>query len=287
MSERPSSAGGDDAAAREADRLFASALAPLPPSVARLERLRARLAGASTPAPRRSARMAAVALALGLAGAAVAARQWPVQHAEPAPLPDPGARLPHLPSASHLVPAPPAPSDQPRLPAARPHPGARPSLRAPAPDGLDAETRLLTAALAGLEGHDGALALRHLDQYRRRFPAGVLRPEADRARVEALLALGRRGEALAVLETTALSPGQRLLRAELRADSDCARALSDFDALLTTTLPPALHERALRGRALCHAKRGDGIAARADFAAYLAAHPAGRFADEARAHLTR
>jgi hypothetical protein len=303
---RPS--GGDDPATHEAGRLFANALAPLPPSAARLERLRARLIATSSATKagrRRSARVATVALALGLAGAAVAARPWPF-HSLPVPAPTRPADSvradhptpPELPNVVSRAPA----ALEPDLPKplatrapGRPNPGPRAPLPAsahdPTPHGLAAETRLLTAALADIDGHDGARALGHLDEYRRRFPTGVLRLEADRTRVEALLVLGRRGDALATLETdassAALSPAQRLLRAELRADVDCARALHDFDALLAgaTALPPALHERALRGRALCHAQRGDRSAARADFAAYLAAHPAGRFADEARAHL--
>jgi hypothetical protein len=41
----------------------------------------------------------------------------------------------------------------------------------------------------------------------------------------------------------------RVLRAELRAKDDCARALSDFDVLVTQALSASLPERALYGRA--------------------------------------
>jgi len=153
---------------------------------------------------------------------------------------------------------------------------------------LGQETALLHGALLDLrKRRDGSAALASLDEYLRRFPSGVLVNEAARARVDALLLLGRDGEALGALDGLELPPlGRglelRLIRGELRAVNDCRRALDDFDALLGRTAPPALAERALRGRAICFARMGRRDDARSEAAAYLRRFPTGRFAAEAR-----
>lgn len=166
---------------------------------------------------------------------------------------------------------------------------ARPSADAQGSQ-LGRESDLLTRALTRLrtEG-DAAGALAVLDQYQREFPRGTLRLESDVARLDAFLALGRRGEALALLDRLPIDrigrgPELRVVRAELRAREDAVRAIRDFDAALAVSLSPALHERALFGRAASRLRGGDAAGARVDFAEYLRRYPHGRFAAEARAH---
>jgi len=138
----------------------------------------------------------------------------------------------------------------------------------------------------------GALAL--LDEHRARFATGALAVEEKVTRVDALLQLGRRAEALALLEPLR-SPwsGRRrdllVTRAELRSEvGRCAEALVDFGTLVSDGAhgsQDATYERALYGRASCRARRGDRAGARADLERYLATYPNGRFAADARAAL--
>jgi hypothetical protein len=158
----------------------------------------------------------------------------------------------------------------------------------PGAGGLARETRLLGQALRQLrQQRDGAAALALLDDYAARFPAGTLTAEARRARIDALLLLDRRDEALRALETASLEPigrGQELLviRGELRGRTDCAAAIADFNQVLGRSAPSSLDERALFGRAVCADRLHKTEAARADARAYLARYPAGRFAAAAR-----
>src|SRR6185295_2257611 len=140
-------------------------------------------------------------------------------------------------------------------------------------------------------GRDPAGALDVLDLYRQRFPAGRLVAEASLARVEALLALGRRPEALSVVETMPDAPGERardraLLRGELRAEAGrCTEALADFtlaESRAGSSLRPAVEARAVWGQAACHARLGQIAPARRDFGRYLAAYPRERSAADAR-----
>ncbi|HEX3697026.1 MAG TPA: hypothetical protein VH374_16735 [Polyangia bacterium] len=100
-----------------------------------------------------------------------------------------------------------------------------------------------------------ALAL--LDDYERRFSSGVLAPEAARLRIDALLLAGRRGPALNKLNELSLSEGARdlelgLIRGELRAAAnDCARAVNDFDRVLSLASDGSMKRRAQVGRAAC------------------------------------
>lgn len=160
---------------------------------------------------------------------------------------------------------------------------------APGDSELASESSELERALTVLRrDHDAARALSLLERYAAAHPAGVLRLEADVARVDANLALGHAAAALALLERLPLERvGRglelRLVRAELTAARDCRRANLDFDRVLAAAPPPAFDERALFGRASCREKLGDGAGSRADWALYLARYPSGRFAATARA----
>jgi hypothetical protein len=171
-----------------------------------------------------------------------------------------------------------------------------PTAPALAPSAIAEEAALVGAALRRLrESDDAAGALALLDERERRFgAAGTLGDEARTTRVEALLRLGQRGRALALLDATsprAAGRGRAVLatRGELRADAGrCREADADFDALLADrAASDAIAERALYGRAACRVLLGESNAARADLEAYLARFPGGRFAVRARAALDR
>jgi hypothetical protein len=155
---------------------------------------------------------------------------------------------------------------------------------------LAEETRLFRAALSRLRvarDPEGALAL--LDGYARSFPQGSYAAEVSVARVDALLASGRRGDALAVLRSLPLATLPRrveltVTRGELAAAADdCSAARADFDAALGERLPAGLEERALFGRASCARAAGDLASARRDLDRLLARFPGGKLAAAARA----
>jgi hypothetical protein len=157
---------------------------------------------------------------------------------------------------------------------------------------LDSESLALQAVLVKLRReHDAKGALALLDQSQPLFARGALAQEAQVARIDALLALGRPSEALTILDHLPLAHigrgGElRLLRAELRAKDDCGLALSDFDVLARRPLSAALAERALYGRAACEVRVGDDSNAQRDFRDYLSRFPQGRFAARARGQLS-
>lgn len=165
----------------------------------------------------------------------------------------------------------------------------------PAESGLAAESRLLGVALHQLrQERDGNAALRSLELYQQRFPSGLLSEEAQAARLDALLLLEHRSEALKLLDQMQFQRlgrgGElRVVRAELRAAAGrCREALSDFAAVLAasaTPPPPPVAERALYGRASCLATLSDSHGARAGLEQYLSQFPSGRFADAARRSL--
>lgn len=183
----------------------------------------------------------------------------------------------------------------PPLVASIPSAGVAPTLASAAANAraLAAESAALEAVLLKLRReHDAASALALLDQSDALFARGSLGLEAKVARVDALLALGRKREALALLERLPFAQvGRgselRLVRAELRAGSDCGSALADFDLLTRLALPPPLAERVVYGRAACELQVGDDAHARTDFAAYLKQFPEGRFAATVRQQLAR
>jgi hypothetical protein len=245
----------------------APAAAPLTPTVApvaeaRSLRARPKLSAANWPRPSVSA-----------ARPAPAARQ-----SSPSPSPSPT-----------LLPAPPAaPLAQPTPAAIVPPPTVVPS---PPPTVLAYETRLLGQAVSRLrQRRDASGALVALDIYQSQFPNGNLHHEADVARVDALLMLGRDHDALAMLQTLRLQPQGRdqelrVIRGELTASTSCSHAVADFDRVLAQGAPIGLTERALYGRAVCRTRLGDASGASRDLAEYLDRFPSGRFAAEARRNL--
>ncbi|HEY3668774.1 MAG TPA: hypothetical protein VGL19_22405 [Polyangiaceae bacterium] len=303
--------------------LFRAVSEPAPLSAATLARVHARLGSRrhSSLLPRRL-REAALATVMLLAGSSLAVAGWGVKEwlsaslhrAEPAP----GGAAPRSAGSLHprkhaALPAPrpaaPAtsaddtalapdlalPEPEPNLHGA-PHAlakGTEPNVSAAPADSsaLASESLALQAALVKLRReHDARGALALLDQSEPLFARGALALEAQVTRVDALLALGRSSEALAILNHLPLAHigrgGElRLLRAELRAKQDCGLALADFDVLVRQPLSSSLAERALYGRAACEIRVGDDSHARRDFQDYLARFPGGRFADHARNQL--
>jgi hypothetical protein len=123
---------------------------------------------------------------------------------------------------------------------------------------LAKETELLGQALARLrQGDDPQGALRMLQSYSKTFPKGVFAAEAKTAQVDALLALGRKPQALTLLMRFDLAKWPRgtelrLLRAELLAGKgDCVAARKDFAIVLSNTKVAAVRARAERGQAQC------------------------------------
>lgn len=144
------------------------------------------------------------------------------------------------------------------------------------------EAALVARALGRLRrDHDPLWALNDLDEHDRRFPAGTLRREAALARAEALLALDRDGDALAVLDTVKLEPTDIdrrtfLARAELRAhDGRRVEAIADFNRVLVGGRDDDLAARALYGRAVCRVRGGNLGGARVDFQSYVRRFPEG------------
>jgi hypothetical protein len=220
-----------------------------------------------------------------------------------APPPPPFAHAAQPASLAMATTARPAPSLERAAPASAP-PRLREEHEAPPPGplvepvrpapGLGDEIDLIEEALHTLrQRHDPAGALDTTRKYRVRFAAGALAGEADRIDVEALLALGRDGDALRLVDRMALAPGHaqelHLLRGELRAGAGrCAEALDDFaNALLGAGVSDRIAERGLFGRAACRLRLRQGDGARADLTRYLQQFPRGGHVDEVRRALGR
>ena len=148
----------------------------------------------------------------------------------------------------------------------------------PAPTAARAENEAAVIARAFRtlrRENDPAGALRLLDSRAADLRGGALESEAKVARIEALLSLGRREEALRTLETLTEDRGQKswertVLRGELRAEiGRCPQALVDFDTVEVATRGSSsrndLRARALLGRGVCRARMGDNAAARTAF----------------------
>lgn len=158
-------------------------------------------------APRLSAisKLYSVVAAIGLVGAGAT---YSLTHSPEVPVVDPA---PVRPAQAPLA----APALEAELDV--PAPVALDSVRAktePAPalgrrstvaDGLAEEVTLLSRATSQLRGGDAAGALAILEQHQRQFPSGRLLEERLSARIQALCALGRHGEAQAELARLARS----------------------------------------------------------------------------------
>jgi hypothetical protein len=284
-------AGGDSVDVRIGE-LFRNAPRPEPLDPSELGRVRARLAAryAAGPEPIRHAALLATGM---LAGTGFAFAAYGVQRlvdAPPAtsvtnaPVPPVPVRAPKVrPSGIEATPAvveeAPSPEAPKRSVAAYPETST---------GSLGRESELLARALAKLRrDRDASAALMLLDEHARSFPSGALKLEADVARVDALLSLGRNTEALVLLERLPIDrvgrgAELRVIRGELFAQRDSKKALVDFDRALAAGLPSELEERALFGRAATRLKAGDTAGGHADLATYLTKYPNGRFAAQAR-----
>ena len=181
-------------------------------------------------------------------------------------------------------------------------PGPPPAPEAPVtpamPSPIAVEQALLGDILKLLRTeHNPKAALALLDEHAKRFPETVLAPEAWMFRAEALLGMGRKAEALSVLDGLPLasmpSRNERLaLRGELRsAAGRWQEAREDFEGPLSAlksgidARSREVVERALWGRASARSHLGDEAGARADLVLYLREFPSGRFSTQAAALL--
>jgi hypothetical protein len=187
------------------------------------------------------------------------------------------------------------PRRQHRSPAASQPVIAATSERAPSPssaiDPVALEAAELARGIAQKQRGELALAASTLERYRSSHPHGLFVAEATLAQLDAELGLGRKAEALALLQHLGDSPTMprrdelRLLRAELESQTgQCAAALPAFENALNA---PALAERALYGRANCLRALGRPDESRRAFEAFLARYPQGRLAIDARRALGR
>jgi hypothetical protein len=187
-----------------------------------------------------------------------------------------------------------APSDKGPRPPARivAHRGhaehAGPPSSAPA---SEEEAKQLATALEQLHvRHSPESALASFEAYSFQHPNGALRGEAVVGQVEALLALQRETEALALLDAmeregfrgVPRAGDLRLLRAELLGRfGRCNEALPAFEDYLRPQSAEAQRERALIARASCRATLKDFDGSREDLRTYLYEFPQGPYAAQA------
>jgi hypothetical protein len=175
---------------------------------------------------------------------------------------------------------------------------AAPPLAPPPVISPDEQTLIATALDKLRTSRNPQAALMAVNEYRARFPTGVLAPEAARLRTEALLMLGRKSEVLDELEHSTspepLSGDERLvLRGELRAAvGRWQAALADFQAVADAhpSCAGESHsdertqdrlERALWGRATARSHLGNEAGAIKDLREYLRCFPEGQFSAQA------
>jgi hypothetical protein len=186
--------------------------------------------------------------------------------------------------------------NEPMPPPANSVPEIAPQPVQPAPPSrIAVEQALLGQAMKTLrDGHDAKTSLALLAQHAEQFPDGALASEATMLRIEALLALGRKNDAMAILDRVPLASlpnreEQLVVRGELRAakgrwreaEQDFNDALWDRNSPATSARARAIQERALWGRASARSRLGDQAGARADLNLYLRYFPGGRFAGPA------
>jgi hypothetical protein len=180
------------------------------------------------------------------------------QHPAPQPLEPSPAPMVETPPPLLVEPEPiPAPAAIVTAPAPSKH--SHRSVARPAPyheDSLSDETQRLFAAISLLRREaNPAGALKEIDAYRRSYPQPHFATEARMLRIEALVALGYRHQALDELSVDAipsLPRGEELwvLRGEILVQLKRPReAIDAFDAALRVARTDALIERALSGRA--------------------------------------
>jgi hypothetical protein len=235
------------------------------PTAAELGRVRAGVAVRIAARKAGLSRVATLAVPLA-AGLAVAVPTWrslqerssragaanELSHSAPQPLepsPVPSAEPPPpVPTEPAVIVTPPAPPKHARRGVARSAPSQG--------DSLSDETRRLFAAISHLRREaNPAGALQEIDAYRRAYPQAHFATEARMLRIEALVALGDRRQALDELSVEAipsLPRGEELwvLRGEILVQLKRPReAIEAFDAALRMARTDALIERALSGRA--------------------------------------
>ena len=192
----------------------------------------------------------------------------PLPVREQPPLPEPRSGRPESAKPSARMEVRPAPAEgaatvdrlpihrEPSAPAERPTPIAQ--VEMPGQGGASSEARSLSEALASWRRNDdaeGALAL--LEAHESRFAHGAFAVEAKVARAEILLSLGRRPQALLVLDSLSLAalPRARELqtvRGELRSQAGrCQEAREDLSRVLTENGSDELGQRASRAFTKC------------------------------------
>jgi hypothetical protein len=238
--------------------LVGNVLPPARPEAARLEAIFQRLVVRPPPAGRAwRVRVAVVGAVLLVSGASVASYRMFQARGLSSPAVLPAAVRPPERFVRAPVVAPPTPFPPEAAPAAVPASRSRARNQIRPRSDLEREAAYLAVPMAKIRrGGDPTSALAQIDHYLQRFPRGALRPEAKLLRVDALLLLRRSGAALAALDEMDLDDNRRglelrLVRGELRAQTDCRAALPDFDAVLRARPSADLDERARRDRADC------------------------------------